>query len=92
MALDDGNVTLSEISLELRGPLVASPPSGVSEAELESSVRTMARGGIEGAINAVNMVLPAGYELRFARTESAEWPVPADSVSVETVREELERG
>ena len=53
-----------QIVLVLEGPDEPVIPPSVTRDELEFGVRTMATGGIDGALKAVNEALPAGFELR----------------------------
>jgi hypothetical protein len=59
--------TLMHVTLELHGPddVATGVDAPADRREVESGVRTMALGGIDGMLAAVNAVIgPQGYELR----------------------------
>ena len=71
---------LMQVRLELHGPddVVAGPDARVDRREVEAGARTLASGGIEGMLAAVNAVLgPQGYELVRSK-DAAPAPLPED--------------
>jgi hypothetical protein len=53
LVLDD-DAALPETAIE----------KNVTRADLDSAAKLVARGGVDGAIQAVNLSMPVGYELR----------------------------